>query len=295
MLIVVLWVLLQTSFVQNFLIRKVTQRLSKDLNTTVSVKHIDFEFFDKMLLQNILVLDHKKDTLLFAGTVKVSVNDWFFFKDHIDLKYIGLDNAVINLNRKDSVWNYQFIVDYFSGSGKKDTASGHTQLSLEKVECNRIRIVQQDAWRGENMTASLNKFNLTAEQFDLNNNIIKLNTVDLDKPYFSQYDYEGNRPEDTTQQAFQPEAKDLSGMQWNTDGWKIFAKKINITNGNLAIERQENRPIYSSGFDDAHIILSQINGSFTDLSFVKDTMLAKSAACNKRPKRFYCKKPFGRF
>ncbi len=271
-----LWILLQTSFFQNFLIKKVTQRLSKDLHTTVSIRHVDFELFDKMLLQNILVLDHKHDTLLYAGAVKVNINDWFFFKDHIDLKYIGLDNAVINLNRKDSVWNYQFIADYFSGSGKKDTSSGTTQLNLSGIEFNHVKIIQTDAWSGENMTASLKKLNLSAEQFDLNKNVIKINFVDLDEPSFSQYDYNGNRPEDSSHSASQAEAKDPSGLEWNTDGWRIFVKKLNITNGSLAIERQEDTPVYVSGFNDAHIILSQLNGSFANISFVKDTLLAQA-------------------
>ncbi|MEO9210338.1 MAG: hypothetical protein ABI208_04525, partial [Ginsengibacter sp.] len=96
------------------MIHKVTQRLSKDLNTTVSIKHIDLQLFDKMLLEGTLVLDRKKDTLLYAGKVKVNITDWFFFKNDIVLNYIGLDDAIINLNRTDSIWNYQFLMDYFS-------------------------------------------------------------------------------------------------------------------------------------------------------------------------------------
>ncbi len=136
MLILVLWILLQTSFFQNYIVSRVTHRLSKDLNTTVSIKHVDFELFDKMLLKGTLVLDHNHDTLLYAGAVKVSITDWFFFKDNIVLKYVGLDDAVINLNRKDSVWNYQFLIDYFSGSsGKKDT---DFQFCSVKPAANRV-------------------------------------------------------------------------------------------------------------------------------------------------------------
>ena len=132
-LILVLWILLQTTFFQNFIVKKVTKRLSKDLHAKVSIKHVDLELFDKMLLQGTLVLDQKKDTLLYAGSVKVNITDWFFWKDNITLKYIGLDDAIINLNRKDSVWNYQFLVDYFSGPKKQnDTSSNAIQLSLQE-------------------------------------------------------------------------------------------------------------------------------------------------------------------
>jgi hypothetical protein len=116
MLIIVVWILIQTSFFQNFIIHKVAKSLSKNLNTTVSIKHVDFGLFDRMLLQGTLVLDHNKDTLLYAGTVRVSITDWFFIKDNITLKYIGLYDAVVNLKRKDADWNYQFLIYYFSTS-----------------------------------------------------------------------------------------------------------------------------------------------------------------------------------
>jgi hypothetical protein len=112
-LIILVILLLQTDYVQNIIIAQVTKELSKDLNAEVSVKHVSFSFFDKLDLDGTLIRDNKKDTLLYAGTMKVRVTDWFIFKDNIDLKYIGLENALIKLNRKDSVWNYQFIIDHF--------------------------------------------------------------------------------------------------------------------------------------------------------------------------------------
>ena len=93
-------------------------------------------------MNGLLVLDRKKDTLLYAGSAKVSLTDWFFFKDKITLKYIGLDNAFINLHRTDSVWNYQFLIDYFSGPRKKkaDTSSNIIALDLKVVNLKNIKI-----------------------------------------------------------------------------------------------------------------------------------------------------------
>ena len=107
LLIVFAWLAIQTTPVQNWLAKKVTNRLSRDLNTNISIKKVDFALFNKMLLEGTLVEDRNKDTLLYAGTVEVRITDWFFFKDNIELKYIGLKNAQINFQRTDSVWNYQ--------------------------------------------------------------------------------------------------------------------------------------------------------------------------------------------
>jgi len=104
--------------VQNWLVKKVTADLSKSLNTEVSVKHVSFSFFNRMDLEGTLVRDHKKDTLLYAGSLKIRITDWFVFKDQADLKYVGLEDAVIYTNRTDSNWNYQFLVDYFETPAK---------------------------------------------------------------------------------------------------------------------------------------------------------------------------------
>ena len=114
-LILLVWLLIQTSPVQNFIAGKVATRFSKDLNTTVKIGSVDFSLFDKMDLNNTLILDQHKDTLLTAGALKLAHYRLVFFKkQNIELKYIGLENAVIKQQRTDSIWNYQFLIDHFS-------------------------------------------------------------------------------------------------------------------------------------------------------------------------------------
>ena len=274
-LILVVWLLLQTAFFQNFIVRKVAGRLSKDLHSKVSIQHVDLELFDKMLLQGTLVLDQHNDTLLYAGSVKVNITDWFFWKDNITLKYIGLDDAIINLNRTDSVWNYQFLADYFSGPKKKSEPSSDViQLHLQDIQLNRAKIWQRDEWKGQNILVSLNKLNFNADTFDLKNNIINISSVIVDHPLFSQYDYTGKRPEDTTSSSPEQVGESNTALQWNTDGWRVSIKKIQINDGGIAIEKQTDRPAYSDRFDENRIVVSNLNGTFKDFLFLKDTLQA---------------------
>lgn len=285
-LLVVLWLLLQTGFFQNFIVSRVTKRLSKDLNTTVSIRHVDFQLFNKMLLQEVLVLDHKKDTLLYAGDVKVNITDWFFLKDTITLKYVGLDNAMINLNRKDSVWNYQFLLDYFSGnnSGKKDTTSTGLQLRLKTVDLNNVKVWQKDEWVGTNLFFSLRSLNFDADTFDLGKNNIHISLLNIVHPVFAQYDYTGNEPDDTTNLTVTVnEVTNKQTLQWNEDGWKVAVDKLNIADGNVDIEHQTNEPEHPGAFDNNRIVISSINGSFGHLSFLQDTLRAKvDLKCSER-------------
>ncbi len=273
MLILVLWVLLQTTFFQNFIIGKVTSRLSKNLHTTISIKHIDLELFDRMSMEGLLVLDKKKDTLLYAGAAKVSITDWFFFKDKITLKYIGLDDAVINLYRADSIWNYQFLVDYFSGPRKQvsDTSSQTINLDLKVVNLKNVKLYQRDEWRGEDMLASVKKLNMHADLFDTRNRIIHLNDITLDDPSFTLYDYTGNRLDDTTQKA-ETITTESPGLKWNPDHWRLTVKDFSLNNGLVAIERQSNSTSTPGEFDDGHIVISSLNAVFKNFRFSEDTL-----------------------
>ena len=62
-LIILAWLAIQTTPVQNWLVRQVTHKLSKNLHATVSINHVDFALFNKMLLEGTLV----KNTLRFGS------------------------------------------------------------------------------------------------------------------------------------------------------------------------------------------------------------------------------------
>jgi hypothetical protein len=271
-LIVVLWILINTTPFQNWIVKRVTVKLSEDLHAKVSIKHVQFGLFNKMLLEGTLVLDKKNDTLLYAKTAKVNITDWFFLKDNITIKYIGLDDAIINLNRKDSTWNYQFLVDYFSSPKKKtDTSKNVIKLDLKTVEFNRVKVWQQDEWSGRNMLVSFDKLNFTTDIFDTKNKIIKINDINLQHPLYAEYNYTGLKPKIIKAIANQINP---AGLQWNEEDWQITVNNINIKDGGFTIERNTVRVPYYNRFDDAHIIASGLNGTLKNISFIKDTITA---------------------
>jgi hypothetical protein len=79
-----LWAIVHTHAVQNWLLARVTTKLSKNLHTQISIQDIDFSLFNKMKLNGVLVKDLKGDTLLYSGQVRVNITDWFYFKDKIE-------------------------------------------------------------------------------------------------------------------------------------------------------------------------------------------------------------------
>ena len=227
-----------------------------------------------MNLRGALLLDKKNDTLLYAGEVKVNLTDWFFLKDNIVLKYISLSDAVININRKDSAWNYQFLIDYFSSPSKKtDTSTNVIKLDLKHIELNHIKVWQQDAWVGTDMLISLDKLIVDMDSIDMRNKKVNIRSLSIDAPHFAQFEYNGARPTlRSSNNAINHIVK--NELKWNPEYWLVKVKELKVTNGGLAIERATNRPIYTDRFDDNHIIFSDINATFLNLNILQDTITA---------------------
>lgn len=280
--IISVWLLIQTTPVQNFLVNQVAKKLSKDLKTTVSIKHVNFALFNSMLLEGTLVEDLKKDTLLYAGSVKVNITDWFFFKDKIELEYIGLQDAVIHLNRRDSVWNYNFIMDYFTGPAPASTNQKNINLNLRTVEFDNIFLIQRDEWRGEDMTASIKSLDVNADEINFDKRLIRINTINLDQPYFSIYDYPGRRPPRDTSIAVVEEEiiNDTNNLRWNPGKWDVAINKMIIASGTFKNDRKTDREPYSS-FDGNHILFGSINGTFTNCTVKQDTLGANVSLTTK--------------
>jgi len=270
-----MYVFIQTPFGQNWIAKQVTKRLSKNLHTKVSVKHVDFSLFNRMHLEGLLVEDQKGDTLLYAGDMKVRITDWFFFKKNVELKYIGLEDAIIKFQRTDSVWSQQFIFDRF---GSPPTAAskkkGGMQLNLKKLDMKNVRFVKKDEWAGENMTAHIATLNLDADEVSFSKNVIEANSLLIDQPVFSIYKYRGRKPgsPEITTGTYTTASVD-SVLKWNRGGWVMHIDKLKITNGIFKTDKQSDKPVLA-GFDGKHIDFNNINGEFTDVRWINDSITA---------------------
>ena len=260
------FIAIQTDFVQNWLIGMATNKLSTALGTEVSIKSVSFSLFNKFNLEGTLVKDKNKDTILYAGKLKVRITDWFFLKEKSVLKFAGIEDAVIKLQRKDSVWNYGFIADYFA-SPTPSKKSGGIDLNLKTIDLKNVRFVKNDLWVGEKMDITVGSLLLDAESIDLNKKIFLINTIELDNPFVSIRQLTALRPDSLRRKNVID-----TGMYLNEGNLTIQATKVNIRNGNLFLDADNDKPL--THFDGAHIQLSKLNGSLQNIRFIKDTLRA---------------------
>ena len=286
-LVITVWLLIQLPGVQNWLIDKVTSRLSKDLQTKIEIDRVDFSLFNKMKLKGVLVEDRQKDTILSAGEISVNITDWFFLKNNIELKYIGLRDVYAHLQRSDSVWRHQFLIDFFSTPGSTQKKQGGINLALKEVDLKNIRIKQQDGWRGEDMTISLASLHSHPRQVDFKQKIMALDLLDINQPYFAIYDYEGNRPKDYETKV-EAVSSDTSSQRDSTQGWKILVFSLKLGNGKFKLD-QASRPLIPDGFDPKHIEFAHIYGDFKNVKWENDSITASAKLSTKERSGFEVK------
>ena len=288
LLIVLLYAALHLTIVQNWLVKKVAANLSGKLHATISIQHIDYSFFDKMDLKGLLVEDLHKDTLLFAGNAKITITDWFFLKDKAILQYVALEDATVNMQRTDSVWNYQFLVDYFSSPKKVTDTSKGIQFDLKVLKLHHILFKQTDKWKGKDMLISLKNLDLLADVIDLNKKRMRITKFDIEDPVFTKYDYDGIL--DKFNIVLSPQPKDTTQKQ-NKIGWVVDITNIHITHGVFANEQEnKNRAVYTDRFDGSHIRFTNINADFKNLHYEKDSIASELLLSTKERSGFEVKK-----
>lgn len=175
---VTLYFVLQTPFVQNWLIQKIAGYYASEWKTRVEIKHIDFEFFDNLVLEGVFLADQSGDTLLMAEELVAGLNTGIFdlASGRLEFNDIALRHARVHLSRRENTTknNLQFILDYFKKpkkpGGKKSTFSMRIQnLNLVDVEFQQLDEVNGNLQkikipRGQ---IRLNEFNLREQLIDI--------------------------------------------------------------------------------------------------------------------------------
>ncbi|MGN6510802.1 MAG: translocation/assembly module TamB domain-containing protein, partial [Chitinophaga sp.] len=305
-LVLLVSILINIPAVQNLLVREVTARISKQLQTRVEIKHVNFRLFNSMRLEGALIEDRHQDTILYAGALQVRITDWFFIQDKPVLKFIGLEDAKINLlrPRNDSLWNYQFIVDEFGGSPSPQPATqkkSGISLDLKKVDLRRVTFNIVDGWVGEDMHVAANRIFLDAERLDLRAHDVQINQLLLDRPEFiiSSYDASPLRKRRPPSVAMpKPAADSLKPvpLRWNADNWKLVVKTLSIKNGLFGVNNlRDSVPSTPGVFDPSRIRFGNINLSITNSSLVKDSIYADLALNTKERSGFEVRSLKSRF
>jgi len=131
---------LQFKPVQTYVAKRAAAYLSKELNTTVSLSGIYFKPFKSLVIEDLLVLDLQKDTLLKTPEFMVDINEFSLKRRIININTVQINNGSFFLKSfKDRSTNIDFIINYLnSGSPKIKTKKKPFEISFDRIILNNI-------------------------------------------------------------------------------------------------------------------------------------------------------------
>ncbi|WP_026706515.1 translocation/assembly module TamB domain-containing protein [Flavobacterium soli] len=180
-LLLILLIAIQIPAVQNLIKDEAVSYLEGKIKTKVVVDNLEISFPKKVLLEGVYLEDQNKDTLLYGKKLAVNINLFDLLSNKVEINSIDLEHIVANVSRNDqSEFNFDYIIKAFdSGETKKDS-SAPMQISIGKINLDKIRLKYDDAITKNDISLNLHHFDTKIKTFDLENLNFEIPKITLD-------------------------------------------------------------------------------------------------------------------
>lgn len=132
-----LYALLHMKAVQQFAVGHLTEYLSRELGTEVSVGGVDIALFRHVILTDVSINDRAGETLLSVKRMGLMIDRFSVRKKVLVVRELSFSTAVVNTQRSaEGVDNHQFLLDYFFNTDKPND-----KVSSWDVHVMSLRIV----------------------------------------------------------------------------------------------------------------------------------------------------------
>ena len=134
--------IIQSPVVQTYLVRKLTEHFSQKYNTTVTIKGVSISFFNKVILEDVLVMDQNNDSLLYVHELVASINSFNIKKRTAGINKLELNNTFLKIDSDSAgTSNYQFLVDLFAKKEAPKTADSlQFDFDMKRFEFNNASV-----------------------------------------------------------------------------------------------------------------------------------------------------------
>ena len=264
--------LFQFPQVQNYAARELTQFLSNEMGTVVSLERVKLNVFYEIRLEKLYIEDLQGDTLIYAGLLDVDHTGLHsLLYNELKIESLTLDDARITISREagQEFKNYQFLLDYFSPKDKKqkiDKKSGPFIFDLDKLILTNVYFNTPDGVRGETIGVKIARLAADISKFDLIEKDIDIDLLNIYGPEVVLDQYE-RQPLPGQQQ---PVPQLVSGTETTMiDTLNIFVKKLNLTGGTFQFSNRRKEPVKLTPegvLNLNHLDVFDINFHFKDLN-----------------------------
>jgi len=147
----VLYLLLQTAEVQTFLVKRITNHFSAQIKSTISIGSIEYKFFNKLSISNILIKDQNNDTLIYSKELIVGFREMNFKNKSFRLGKVSLVKPVIALiTDTTGMMNLTWYLNLIKAAPDTAKKAG-TRISIEEIDISdaRFALINRTGTRGK--------------------------------------------------------------------------------------------------------------------------------------------------
>lgn len=252
----ILVITIRTEKAQNFITQKTISFVAEKTQTKIALEHIYLGFFDLIQLQGLYAEDLNKDTLIYAQELNVSIDLFSLMGKKINISSVELKNTTVNLstNADNGDFNFQFFIDAFASedtSAVQETptdSSASWGFGVDELHLSNVRFRMKDPYNGINVNTRIGDLAIDLDKFDLNREIIKAESIEINQLDLIVELFQGNSTEisqDTSELTYQFGAESISIDKSNV----IFKDQLGGIDLNTSIGNLE---IVVNGFDLIH-------------------------------------------
>ena len=144
-LLLAIFILIRIPAVQQWATGKTLNIVRDKIDTEVRLEKILIDFPTDIVLEGFYLEDQQQDTLVFFKRLSINTSLWRLAKKEVLLNSIELQGLVADVDRKDSTFNFQFIIDAFAGDTTAvDTAASPWRIGWDEVTLQNASIRYDD-------------------------------------------------------------------------------------------------------------------------------------------------------
>ncbi|MDR1756109.1 MAG: translocation/assembly module TamB domain-containing protein, partial [Culturomica sp.] len=152
LLLFVLHISLHNPRVQTLLVRHFTQRIERLTGVKMEIGGVDFRPVKSLILNDLLLRDHRNDTLLFCKKMFVEVDSFRWSGRRFTVREVTLEEAYFNLwisrGEEESVMNIELFLDSLARLNNEPPEKAGRQrkwmVGLDKIRLRNCRFVYQE-------------------------------------------------------------------------------------------------------------------------------------------------------
>jgi hypothetical protein len=122
---------------QSFLAKRAVAWVNASYNTEIQLERVEIHFFDKLVLHDLYILDHRQDTLLRVHKLDVDIRAFRSADSYFDLDHAKIDGLLFNIRqyKGDTINSFTTFIDKFASD---DTSSAEFFFRSGDVALNEV-------------------------------------------------------------------------------------------------------------------------------------------------------------